>query len=283
MPYERTFYLFKDDNVIALEFALQNLKLKDLNIEVCGMQECQRDQQWGYGIRHCYFIHYVISGEGIFKNSYGTYKLKAGMGFIFLPGEKVFYQADRDNPWHFIWIGFSGEKVSEFLKRCEFDSENPIFTFDENFDILNFFAEAEHIENGREFYLLSVLYKFFYLNDKNNVANLSKIELAKNYIINNFSNNISVEMVADNIFINRKHFSRIFKKSVGLTPQQYIRNVRMSQALKLLKTTDLSVTDVAFSVGYNDISTFSKAFKKTYNVSPTDVMNGMYPSNDTIF
>lgn len=277
MANDNDFRLYKENKLVALELSLKDLGLKDLNIELFGMQECEKSRYWGYGVRNCYLLHFIINGKGVFKNSYGSHELSRNMGFILVPGEKVFYQADSEDPWHYIWIGFNGDAVPDILKRCSIGSKNPTFTFDESFDILSYFAETEFMQNGREFFILSTLYRFFMLNEKEDIHELSKIELAKNYIIKNYSGNLTVQSVANSVFLERKYFSRIFKKHTGQTPQQYIQNVRLTQGLNLLMTTDLSVSNIAISVGYDDVSSFSKAFKRRYDRTPTDVINGNHP------
>lgn len=277
MPNINDFPVNKNGRLVALELYLKNLDMKDLNVELFGMQECERDRYWGFGVRNCYLIHFIIKGKGVFENSYGRHELSENMGFISVPGEKMFYKADSVDPWHYIWIGFNGNAVPEILESCSLGSENPTFTFDKNFDILSFFAEAEFLSTGREYYLLSILYKFFSLNKKEEFLNRSKIESAKNYIIRNYSDNITVQGVAESVFLERKYFSRLFKFNTGQTPQQYIQNVRMEQALKLLSSTTHSISDIAVMVDYDSVSSFSKAFKRRYSMTPSDITHGKHP------
>ena len=121
------FQLIKNGKCVALELYLQNYKLHDLNIDIFGMQECEPNSCWGWGLRGQYLIHFVVDGKGTFKNAFGTYKLQKGMGFIFSPGEKVTYYADPDDPWVYIWLGFSGKSAPDFLHVCDFGTENPVF------------------------------------------------------------------------------------------------------------------------------------------------------------
>lgn len=277
MANPNDFPVIKNEKLLALELYLKNLGLKDLNIELFGMQECEKSRYWGFGVRNCYLIHFIVNGKGVFENSYGKHELTKNMGFISVPGEKMFYQADSEDPWTYIWIGFNGNAVPEILDSCSLGSKNPIFEYDENFDILSYFAEAENMDNGREYFILSVLYKFFSLNKKEELLSRTKIEFAKNYIIRNYSSNLTVQGVADAVFLERKYFSRLFKFATGQTPQQYIQNVRMSQALKLLTTTTLSVSSIATAVGYDSVASFSKAFKRCYSMSPSEVAHGKMP------
>ena len=68
---------------------------------------------------------------------------------------------------------------------------------------------------------------------------------------------------------NEQYFIRLFKKTVGLTPYQYIISYRLKEAKKMLRS-DLSVTQVANLTGYGDIKTFSRAFKYNFGLSPSE-------------
>ena len=92
--------------------------------------------------------------------------------------------------------------------------------------------------------------------------------MAINYIIQNYSSNITVKNVAKFVGFERKYFCRIFTQKTGIPPSRYIINTRMNAAAELIKSTDLSVSEIAYSVGYNDLSTFSKSFKQVYKKSP---------------
>lgn len=76
-----------------------------------------------------------------------------------------------------------------------------------------------------------------------------------------FAGGISVEGVSAHAGVDRTHFAKQFRKAYGLSPVQYIQQLKMTQAKRLLVQTPLSLTEVAHSVGYPDLFSFSKAFK----------------------
>ena len=69
--------------------------------------------------------------------------------------------------------------------------------------------------------------------------------------------------------MSSEKLNAIFKKKIGISPQQYLLNRRMNIAASLIKNHNISVSATAYSVGYTDIYTFSKAFKKHFGVAPT--------------
>ena len=91
---------------------------------------------------------------------------------------------------------------------------------------------------------------------------------ARNFIEANYYKRLRIADIAAQAGLNRSYFCRIFKEGTGLPPMSYLLNVRMRRAANLLKSTELTVNEVAVSVGYGDQLVFSKAFRKTYGCSP---------------
>lgn len=84
------------------------------------------------------------------------------------------------------------------------------------------------------------------------------------------SPDLSVEFIADKIGISRVHFHRRLKDATGLTPRDFVRNIRLSQAAKLLAGKDFDITDVAVATGFRSVSTFSTCFKGYFGMTPTE-------------
>jgi AraC-like DNA-binding protein len=79
---------------------------------------------------------------------------------------------------------------------------------------------------------------------------------------------LSLEMVASHIYVSRCHYSRIFQKYVGVGFKEYIIGKRIEKAKHLLEKGEL-ITNVCFMVGYNDLTHFSRIFKRVTGVSPS--------------
>ena len=86
------------------------------------------------------------------------------------------------------------------------------------------------------------------------------IKEAINYIEQNFQNNISIEDIAAVCGINRSYFGKIFRNSIGRSPQEFLMNYRMVKATELLKLTSLSIADVGSAVGYEKSASFFPCF-----------------------
>jgi len=143
-----------------------------------------------------------------------------------------------------------------------------------DFDSKIFYKMKDYAKygNAKELFLTACLYELFSeLLTNNKISDNDKtpdyVAATEDYIKSTYMCDITVQMLADNIALNREYLSRKFKEKTGMTVQEYIIYVRMENAKKLLKK-GLSVFQVSGMVGYQDPFNFSKTFKKKYGVSP---------------
>lgn len=93
-----------------------------------------------------------------------------------------------------------------------------------------------------------------------------------NYIENNYNSTISLKKLSEIAFMSEGYFCRMFKKTTGRTPTDYINRIRVEKAVMLLNQGICNVTEAAISVGFDDINYFCRVFKKYMKQSPTDYM-----------
>ncbi|MCL1895140.1 MAG: response regulator [Clostridiales bacterium] len=93
---------------------------------------------------------------------------------------------------------------------------------------------------------------------------------AKQYIKDRYSENISIGDIADQEGFNVSYFSTLFKKETGQTFSEYLTGVRMDEAKRLLKETNLSIAQICRSVGYSDVKHFTAVFRKSSGVKPSE-------------
>ena len=98
------------------------------------------------------------------------------------------------------------------------------------------------------------------------------VEKMVNYFEDHFNEKISLDQVAENMYLSPFYISKIFKSETGDTPIRHLINIRLEKAKELLENGYKgSIQEVAASVGYDDAYHFSKLFKKHYGVSPSQV------------
>lgn len=96
----------------------------------------------------------------------------------------------------------------------------------------------------------------------------SVIYQVKEYINENFAEDISLEQIAKQVYMNPYYFSTFFKRETGQNFKNYITEVRMKQALKILQETNMKTYELAKAVGYKDVRTFTDKFKEFHGDSP---------------
>ena len=96
----------------------------------------------------------------------------------------------------------------------------------------------------------------------------SKILEAMRYIQVNLNENLTVNHLADRANVHQDYFSRLFLKYVGQRPLKYVHEKRIERAQYLIATTDLSYTEITEKVGFENLSHFSKMFKKVTSLTP---------------
>lgn len=241
---------------------LDNKNFSDFNPIDFGYEQCKPSHSFGPHIRKGYLLHYVSKGKGSFKNEKHKYSVLAGQAFLIRPGELCYYEADKNNPWEYTWIQFNGHMAKQF------DDVEDVINIDSTiFEEMRLAAKSLNPEE----YLAGMLFKLYAEINVHSVTPDYSARVMR-YININYMNSISVERISENLKLNRKYLSRIFKEKTGFTVQQYLISKRLTESKKLLKK-GYSVAESAYMTGYNDAFNFSKAFKKQFGISPKQYLS----------
>lgn len=262
-----------------------NRSFNDLYLCYCGLEQCAPLHSFGPAIRPNFLIHYVLDGQGYYYVNDNKYTVSKNQGFLIQPNVVTFYQADKDNPWIYLWIGIDGDKANLYLNSAGLDKEHLIFTYDKDDALKEYVLEIlKHhtMSDSDAFKIEGLLYLFFskLCEDRKEISSLPKEENTNNYINkaiefiqNNYHNAIKVTDIADYICLNRSYLTSIFQSNLNMSPQKFLMEFRITKASELLYNTDLPIANIAYSCGYNDPLAFSKAFKKIKGVSPKKYRN----------
>lgn len=254
---------------------------KEIFLYTVGYEETPANHQYGPTMRSGYMLHYVHSGKGSFSCQGKTYQLAKGDFFFIEPNSLIQYQADAKQPWTYYWIGFRGSLVEKYLKRTTINKDNPIFSIhtggkiikDKISEILEIsFIEEDNdlLLNARLFEILYYLSLNYPLQDKQQDENKQNTLLTKamQLMRNNVDLNLQIQEIAQTLSIDRSYLHRIFKEHLGLSPKEYLINLKMTRAKELLIHTDHPLKIIALSIGMDDVVNFSKLFKKQEQLSP---------------
>ncbi len=248
----------------------------DISLYEIGRQKCPPRYSFGPIIRSHYVLHYVMNGTGTLYLDHNQYSVYAREAFLMPPNTLCYYQADRDDPWNYIWIHIDGERVPEYLRRAGIDRKQPILHCAEGSDTMEALLEDICLNHERELYCIGKLYEMFefIINHADTRVQLmldNKQEYVKHIldlIRLKYNEAITVEFLSESCGLERSYMTRLFKAAMGRSPQEYLIQYRIRVARKLLCETDWCIRNIAYAVGYSDSFAFSKAFKRVCGTSP---------------
>lgn len=101
------------------------------------------------------------------------------------------------------------------------------------------------------------------------------ISTIERYIHDNYADpSMGLNKISDEFQISESYFSHLFKEKKGVNFSTYLENMRLSEASRLIRETDISLNELYLSVGYNNANTFRRAFKKVYGMTPSAMRDG---------
>lgn len=249
-----------------------------LSVYNTGRQKCTPMYQWGPGIRDHYLIHYIISGQGWYETRDARYHLKAGDVFLAFPHTPMTYYAHQDDPWEYCWVGFNGSDALSIVLAAGFTKKSPvIFQFprgDLLEDRISQIYQCHGSDQAHSLEMTGKLYSALALLVENapdtaHGAQDTYVQKAMEYINGHFAYPVSVEEIACYTGISRSQLYRAFQQQLHMSPKEYLTRFRIRQACRLLKNTDLPVSTIAGSAGFDNSLYFSRVFKKAMGQSPS--------------
>lgn len=257
---------------------------EDLSLLFCGERFCSPGHTFGPAVRQYYMLYYCVSGHAIFQTNQKNYSVGPQHGFLVWPGEVTFGQANLSDPCHCIWIAFSGTAVKTTLAHIGLSKTERIFCcgkMDELLDCLHQMVKHTKLSYSDEFYLQSLLYRWFALlasaaalpyHQEKSIQKTGNVYVTKavEYMRRNCQNSISISELAEYVGLNRCYLTSLFQRYLHTSPRGFLIHLRIDQATKLLCNSQLPVGQIAHSCGYSDPLAFSKAFHKLKGCSPSE-------------
>ena len=117
------------------------------------------------------------------------------------------------------------------------------------------------------------------LNAQNKIR-LEQLDNILKYIDEHYTESISNKDLANMMYLSEDHFSHLFRKKMGTSPQRYISQIRLQKAQTLILSREHTITEIARMVGYNDYNHFGRQFRRYFGCSPSDMAKqNVYASN----
>lgn len=252
----------------------------DLSLYSAGYEECPSGYGYGPKIRSYHLIHFVLYGKGELHINEHIFQLSAGDAFFIPAGKVSYYQASKEDPWCYAWVSFLGINSQMYLYQLMTSTDDVYIVHgldnqkykERIFEIISLqgVSTSRYFQaNGILFQIMAMLFDDINFQESNWGKN-SVVDEVKFYLDINYAEKIKLRDVAKSFGIHPNYLTRIFHEKYGISPKQYLISLKLKKARRLLTTTELSVSVISSSLGFDDQLAFSKIFKKEFAVSPSE-------------
>lgn len=235
----------------------------------------------------CYMILYTYQGYGQFEYRGKTYHLGEGDGF-FIDGRLPHHYHCAGDTWVHSALVVQGPELAQLYAQFA-ANERPIFTqpingnLQNNLEkILQLYSVAQPYRDWQISVLLNDMLTHLLVSSVEdsgrNIAMPKNLQFLIHYIENNYNKPLTLEHLSTFSGISRSHLSREFKKYTGYAPSEYIIQLRLDAARKLLGSTNMTAAAIALETGFHNMNNFINLFKKDTGMTPgayrKQILNG---------
>ncbi|WP_424767951.1 AraC family ligand binding domain-containing protein [Paenibacillus sp. sgz302251] len=263
-----------------------------LNVLFAGESQTKPLHRLGPKVYDFYLMHIVLEGKGKFICEGQTHMLGAGHTFLIEPEQLISYESDGEDPWRYRWVAFNGNQAAELVLSAGIKAVQQVVLstnwrradglFRQIYETFRRGDGAADMMAVGYLYLLLAEYKTLLHPQSGNTLRTSQAEsdhLLKqvvHYLSTQYAQPVSIEQMAESLGYNRAYLSRLFKQRTGASPVTFLLKLRIDKARHMLRERpELTVEQIAASVGLQDALYFSKQFRRMHGQSPTAYRNAM--------
>ncbi|MBR5308186.1 MAG: AraC family transcriptional regulator [Clostridia bacterium] len=247
-----------------------------VNLLYCGLRENCLGHKYAPHIRDNHILTLISGGTATFDINGEKIRLSENYFYVMFSECGISYETLPDTPWSIYWLVTDGIQIEQILSGMGITREKPYIYINNPQKLKSIYNEIYEKINREDIVskmeCKSLLYSLFasVAEETAHLNGNSHVDTALRYIHRNYCDNISVNGISKAISLNPNYFSKLFKQNTGMTPNAYINSLRIKKAKFLLKNTDMKISDISKTVGFDDAFYFSRIFKKSENISPNE-------------
>lgn len=249
----------------------------------CGV-EYRQEETYDYDNRERtefggYLFQYTMGGCGYFETEQKTWKLEPGMAFLIpCPDESRYYLRDEDGErWEYFFVHFTGTSAGHLIEEVR-KRTDAVMKLSENSEaVCCFFVEFEAMRHGKQYrryeagewvyHFLVTLLREIETPHKNESRCVNE---ALSWMQRNYASQKNLSDMCLELGVTLPHLTRQFHKEQGLTPEKYLMNLKLQQAVNLLANTTWKVHKIAAACGFSCGNYFTKVFHRRFHMAPTE-------------
>ena len=192
---------------------------------------------------------------------------------VYSTAKKFFHWMTESNAKNIMSIRLKTLEFALYAEHIAYRKGGMTYHFTSRQEYLPTIMNMDDLDSLREWFLEKIMGACQNIVGKREEKSNSIIEMAEEYIKDNFHKDVSLDEVSKTVNISPYYFSKIFKEGTGKNFIEYLTNIRMERAKELLSTTEHSMKEICAMCGYSDPNYFSRSFKKNVGVTPTEFKN----------
>lgn len=229
-----------------------------------------------------YQIHYFTEGYGLLENQYGRFKISPGTIMITWPDEWHRFRPQRNTGWIENYIGLKGVLADKYFQSNYFQKDKPVIKCQIREELIDSYLKIFHlvqeekpcfqfVASGMVIKLLGYIISFYTQEVFNGKHIHSVIEDVRFMLRENVEKNIDFQQIASDNNVGYSYFRRMFKKYTGISPKQYLLQLKIMRAKELLVGSSLTIKEISYELGFQSIFYFSRIFKEKTGMNPSDL------------
>jgi AraC-like DNA-binding protein len=224
-------------------------------------------------------FQYTLEGCGELEVEGRHYRMERGQAFLVeIPGAHRYWLPDDTEEWEFLYILLRPhpvmgiwEEIKDRIGETPYLplGSGPIAALNDIFrEALTGKITDPYTASAHTYRFIMELARFSLNKGASGAAWPPAVKAAVQYMESNYSGMVGQEQLAQELGVSKYHFLRTFAAFTGMTPGEYLSRIRIEKAISLLRQSNLSIDEVAASVGYSSGSYFIKVFRKLTGQTP---------------
>lgn len=229
---------------------------------------------------HWHQILFSAEGDGMLKYDNISMAIEEG-SFFFLPAGYPHEYYSENKKWDVRWVAFDGYSANHILSLLNMTKPTIIKPHESDTlqSILDKMYTAQTSDKlYSDFVCSGLVYEYIiefhrHINDKANKVRSERSKLllpVLNYIDENFRSDFSLTVLAELAGVSPQHLCRIFKDAMNMRPGEYLTQKRLQESRRLLRISNLPISEIAMQSGFPDAGYFSTVFKKHQGMTPIE-------------
>lgn len=234
-----------------------------------------------------YQIIYITRGKGTYEfEGKPAIPIHGGMVILLYPGVWHRYRPDSKTGWDEYWIGFNGKYAQHLMGKHFFSAQRPVLSIGQDENLLRLFQQVfdsvkaesigfQQVISATTVQLLANIYVATKRKGFEDSSFEKIIKTVKCRLLENIHSEVDLEAIAHDLNVSYSWLRKTFKYFTGISPHQYLLQLRIQKSRHLLSNTSKSIKEVAGLTGFESQYYFSRIFKQKTGLNPSDFRNQM--------